>query len=269
MEATGRRTTDTHAHVFTRACRLSEIRRYSPEGEAPLEDFLQILDDNGITHAVLVQPSFLGTDNSYLMDCLRREPGRLRGVVVVSPDVGDFDLADMDAAGVVGIRVNMFDNDAPRDLKGSEWQGLIHRVSALGWHVEVHTDGSLVADRLNELLPTNATIVVDHFGRPDPRLGTRCSGFQGVLHALDTGRVWVKASGPYRCGGGDCSLYARAIFDVAGNERLVWGSDWPWTQFSDGMTYEKSFGWLSSWVPDPNAREEILGPTATTLFRFT
>jgi predicted TIM-barrel fold metal-dependent hydrolase len=268
MEAAGRRTTDTHAHVFTRACKLHENRRYTPEGEAPLEDFLQILDDNGIAQAVLVQPSFLGTDNSYLMDCLGRESKRLRGVVVVSPDVSDLQLTDMDAAGVVGIRINMFDSDAPSDLSGPDWQGLIRRVAALGWHVEVHTEGSLVADRLNELLPTDATIVLDHFGRPDPRLGVRSLGFKALLRALDTGRVWIKASGPYRCGGGDCSLYARAILDAAGNERLVWGSDWPWTQFSDGITYGKCFDWLRSWVPDPKVREVVLGPAAAKLFKF-
>ncbi len=145
---------------------------------------------------------------------------------------------------------------------------MIRRVAALGWHVEVHTEGSLVADRLNELLPTGATIVVDHFGRPDPRLGVRSPGFQALLRGLETGRVWVKASGPYRCGGGDCGQYARAILEAAGNERLVWGSDWPWTQFGDGMTYRKSFDWLSSWVPDPKVREVVLGPAAAKLFKF-
>jgi len=268
MKATGKSKADTHAHVFTRACKLHENRRYSPDGEAPLEAFLQLLGDNAISRAVLVQPSFLGTENSYLVDCLRRVPERLRGVVVVSPDVSDRELAGMDEAGVVGIRINMFDNDAPPDLQDSDWQRLIHRVAALGWHVEVHTEGSLVADRLNELLPTEATIVVDHFGRPDPRFGVRCPGFQALLRALDTGRVWVKFSGPYRCGGGDCGLYARALLDAAGSERFVWGSDWPWTQFSNGMTYRKSVDWLSAWVPDPEVQEAILGPAAATLFQF-
>ena len=45
-----------------------------------------VLDPNGVSHAVLVQPSFLGMDNHYLLDALRRYP-RFRGIAVVQPTI--------------------------------------------------------------------------------------------------------------------------------------------------------------------------------------
>ena len=54
---------DTHAHVFARGLTLAEGRRYAPDYDAPVEDYLRRLDENGLSHGVLVQPSFLGTDS--------------------------------------------------------------------------------------------------------------------------------------------------------------------------------------------------------------
>jgi len=39
-----------------------------------------------------VQPSFLGEDNSYLVNGLRLANGRLRGIAVVSPSISREDL---------------------------------------------------------------------------------------------------------------------------------------------------------------------------------
>ena len=76
---------DTHAHVFTRDLPMPDQRRAPSGYDARPEDYLQQLDANGISHGVLVQPSFLGTDNSYLVDALRRYPQRLRGIAVWNP----------------------------------------------------------------------------------------------------------------------------------------------------------------------------------------
>ena len=63
-------------------------------------------DAVGIQRGVLVQVSVHGTDNSYMVETLRRHPGRLRGVAVVGPDVSDQELADLHSAGVRGLRIN-------------------------------------------------------------------------------------------------------------------------------------------------------------------
>ena len=58
-------------------------------------------------------------------------------------------------------------------------------------------------------------VVVDHFGRPDPRLGVDDPGFRYLIETGATGRVWVKLSGAYRNGSGEAgertALASRAL----------------------------------------------------------
>jgi predicted TIM-barrel fold metal-dependent hydrolase len=63
---------DSHAHVFSRDLHLIGARRYTPEYDATLGQYLEHLQTHGLSHGVLVQPSFLGTDNSYLLAALKQ-----------------------------------------------------------------------------------------------------------------------------------------------------------------------------------------------------
>jgi len=127
---------DTHAHVFHRGLTFADTRRYAPAYDAPLDLYLQQLDQNGMTHGVLVQPSFLGTDNSYLVESIRTANGRLRGIAVVDPTISVNELSMLDKAGVVGIRLNLVGKRLP-DLKTAEWTALLAGIRRLDWQVEV------------------------------------------------------------------------------------------------------------------------------------
>src|SRR5262249_55146356 len=152
---------------------------------------------NGLSHAVLVQPSFLGTDNRFFVDVMTRFPHRFRGVAVVEPSVGDAELDALAQAGVVGIRLNLIGLPNP-DLNTREWRNLLAHVNALGWHVEVYREAADLPAIVGALLEHRCTVVVDHFGRPSPELGADDPGFQYLLSVASTGRVWVKLSGAYR-----------------------------------------------------------------------
>jgi predicted TIM-barrel fold metal-dependent hydrolase len=128
---------DTHAHVFRQGLALAQVRRHTPDHDATLAEYLALLDAHGLSHGVLVQPSFLGTDNSYLVQALRAARGRLRGVAVVAEDIAEMALQDLAEAGVAGIRLNLIGLDLP-SLQTPAWQTLLARVNALGWHVELH-----------------------------------------------------------------------------------------------------------------------------------
>ena len=258
---------DTHAHAFTSACAFVSGRQYTPERDAPLEAYLALLDDNGVSHGVLTQPSFLGTDNGFLLECLRRAKGRLRGIAVLAPDTGIDELERLAKAGIVGIRVNLVRGD-PLPLGDRAWQGLFARVAALTWQVEVYALSGDIPGVLDQLRPSNVRVVIDHFGRPDPGLGLDDPGFKALLAGAAGGRLWVKMSGPYRLEGGDARAYAGALMEAFGPKRLLWGSDWPWTLNSEGKHYGDTLAWLNDWVPDTNARAEILGPTPFALFGF-
>ncbi|MCS0468087.1 hypothetical protein LV178_22070, partial [Burkholderia mallei] len=71
---------DAHAHVFETGLPLAGRRRYAPDYDAPLDAYLAQLDAHRVSHGVLVQPSFLGSDCRYLLRALARQPRRLRGV---------------------------------------------------------------------------------------------------------------------------------------------------------------------------------------------
>ncbi|KAA6123167.1 amidohydrolase family protein [Cupriavidus cauae] len=262
---------DSHAHVFEHGLALAAVPRYRPDHDALLGDYLAQLDANGLTHGVLVQPSFLGTENRYLLAALRAEPARLRGVAVVDPAIEDAELDAMAAAGVVGIRLNLIGLPAP-DLGTAPWRGLLERIHARGWHVELHLPAARLQEVMPALLAAGCRIVVDHFGRPDPALGVADPGFDALLRHADSGRVWVKLSAAYRnWPDAQCAqagrLAAQRLLEAFTAGRLLWGSDWPHTQHPH-VSYGATRQWLDDWIDDAAQRRQLLGDTALNLFQF-
>lgn len=264
---------DAHAHVFVRGLPLAEQRRHAPDYDATVDAYAGHLLSNGISHAVLVQPSFLGTDNSFFLEVAKRYPRRFRGVAVVDCTVTDSELARLNSAGVVGIRLNLVGVKLPQ-LTAPHWQRLLARVNALGWHVEVHREAVDLHAVVGPLLEQGCTVVVDHFGRPDPRTAADDPGFKYLLSLAATGHVWLKLSAAYRSSAanddgtalGTC--LASQILDAYTPDRLVWGSDWPHTQHQQLVNYNATRQALDQWVPDAAQRASILTSSARTLYRF-
>jgi predicted TIM-barrel fold metal-dependent hydrolase len=259
---------DSHAHVFRRGQKLIPGHRYAPEQDALLPDLLAIHDRHGITHGVLTAPHFYGTDNSALLAALAAAPGRLRGTVIVDKSIDRQALEELDRAGVVGIRFNMLRHPDLPDLCSPAWRRVMEAAAALDWHVEIYIEGPRLPALLQPAIAVGVKVVVDHFGSPDPAAGVTCTGFCALLDAVNKGRTWVKLSASYRLGGADPLPYAAALLRAGGPERLVWASDWPWTQHEEGLSYAKVLGWLDRWVPDPAQRATILGQTAWEAFGF-
>ena len=265
--ATGVTAVDTHAHVLRRDVPLAPERHSAPKRDVPVEEFLGVLDLHHISHAVLTAPSFYGTDNSILVDALRRYPQRLRGSVIVAPDCDDSTLDMLDDAGVIGIRLNWFRRDSLPDTTSREYRSLFDRVRARKWHIEVYLEGPKLAVELPRLRASGAIVVVDHFGAPDPQRGIACAGFRQVLAGVRAGDTYVKLSAPYRLGGADAQPYVDALLD-ANPQRLVWASDWPFVGFEEKVRYAQCVEWLHAWVPEERARRAILVDTPRRLFCF-
>jgi predicted TIM-barrel fold metal-dependent hydrolase len=121
-----------------------------------------------------------------------------------------------------------------------------------------------------QLLDHGVTVVLDHYALPDPKLGVADPGFQSVLKLGATRNVWVKISAPYRNGpaGED---FAKAAYPLLRNayglDRLLWGSDWPHTQFEASQSYEKSRRFLDTLIVDPGECAQVLA-SPHRLFRF-
>ena len=266
---------DTHAHVFARSLNLARQRRYTPDYDATLDDYLAQLDANGISHGVLVQPSFLGSDCSYMLDALAQAPERLRGVAVVDSACGAAYLDRLHRAGVVGIRLNMIGvPDLP--LQNPAWSETLAQVAALGWHVEVHAEASRLPATIEPLLAHTMNIVIDHYGRPEPQANIGDASLRYLYGLADTGRVWIKLSGAYR-NWGDLTLGAAqtrargmlaALRERFGLERLMWGSDWPHTQFETRHDYRTSLDLIKSLLPDREVLEAVMVQTPARFFGF-
>ncbi len=249
---------DGHAHVFRADLPMSGVRRYTPSYNATLADYVKLLRSADLAGSILVQPSFLGTDNSFMLDALdavaEMPDLTFKGVVVLDPDENLPDLDAMSAAGVIGVRLNRVGPMGDQPLDPDAWGPLLRRVDDAGWHVEVHSEGARLAPILSVLLDRCRTVVVDHFGLPDPQNPLACPGHKSILSAPN-GRVLVKTSGPYRVFPKLLSEHAAAlctpIFDSflngLGAENMLWGSDWPWTRFENHHSYPEALDWVERW----------------------
>jgi len=263
---------DCHAHVFRRDLPMPDRRRAPSGYDATVDDYLRMLDTNGMSHGVLIQPSFLGTDNSYLVAALHAHPDRLRGVAVVDPGIADDALDAFAAAGVVGIRLNLIGLPTP-DFASAAWTGLLRQLRRMQWQVEVHQAAAKLEPVMAPLLAAGLNVVVDHFGRPDDALGVDDPGFRYLLSTGRSRQVWVKLSGAYRNGGhGAGEATARAAVPLLkaslGVDRLVWGSDWPHTLFEQTASYATERRLLDDWLPEELERDAVLRSTPQALFRF-
>jgi predicted TIM-barrel fold metal-dependent hydrolase len=263
---------DCHAHVFRVGLPLADVRRYAPDYDATPADYVKMLDANGMSHGVLIQPSFLGADNSYLIGALREYPKRLRGVAVVEPTVTRGELNAMNEAGVVGIRLNLIGKPDPV-FGQDDWQALLRHVAELGWQVEIHVEAVRLPQITGPLLNAGVNIVVDHFGRPNPKLGVNDPHFGYLLSLGKTRRIWVKISAAYRNGkdeaGDRTAVDAMApLRENFGLDRLLWGSDWPHTQFESQIKYAAMRAQLDSWLPNAADRKVVLAEAPKDLFRL-
>ncbi|MDD1013914.1 amidohydrolase family protein [Pseudomonas rubra] len=266
---------DSHAHVFIQGLPLARERRHTPDYNASVDDYAQQLAANRISHGVLVQPSFLGTDNAFLLAALKRYPSRFRGVVVVEPDIDEAQLEALARLGVVGVRLNLISCALPQ-LHSPLWQRFMARINALDWHIEVQCQAEDLPYLLGALLDGGCKVVIDHFGRPDPQRAEADPGFQYLLTQGDTGRVWVKLSGAYRCaqmcsdpcGRAFGERAAKLLLQAFSSSRLLWGSDWPHTQHQQWVDYAATTSALLDWVADPCERDQVMMHTPQKLFKF-
>lgn len=265
---------DSHAHVFHRGQTLAAERRYSPDYDAPLNRYLAHLDEVGLSHGILVQPSFLGTDNSLLLDCLAQAPRRLRGVVVVEPEVSTDALAALICQGICGVRLNLMGQPLP-DLAAPHWRPFLQRLAEHGLHLELHRHAGDLPALLGPALEAGVTVVVDHLGRPDPDLGDRDPAIMELCRWADRGgALWFKLSAPYRNAPKDspsalirqrAQATAECLLAAFGPDHFVWGSDWPHTQHERQTSFLQEYDAMPHWLP-AGYRQRILVNNPARLF---
>ena len=259
---------DTHAHVFSATAPAVAGSRYRPPYEASLTDWRSRWASAGITKGVVVQPSFFGTDNAESLAAVAADPAHLRAVAVVDPGFGEEALARLGEGGVRALRLNLKSAADYSAFATDDWRGLYARAHALGWHVEVYVDTGRLAEIVPAFEPSPIAVVFDHFGNPGATREAQDATFAAVASLARSRPVWAKLSGPYRLGGADPVALAARWIDAVGERRLVWGSDWPWTNFERENNYGRLRDELDRWVGAALARA-IVWDNAVRLYDFT
>ena len=269
---------DTHAHVFGPSDRFpyADDRSYTPP-DAPLEKYLGMLDTLGFARGVLVQGSAHGHDNSAMLDALKRQPERLRGVAVADAGVSPDELRAWNATGVRGLRFNHFFRGGQLHYRGgiplSEASRLAPVMAELGWHLQLWIDVKDWPETIPLLKPLRLPVVIDHMGRTDARAGTGTEGFQSLLRCIGEGWCWSKLSGAHRLSQNapdypDARPFHEALVK-ANPERLVWGGDWPHPRVEGEMPDAGHLLELfQAWTPDKATQQRILVDNPARLYGF-
>jgi predicted TIM-barrel fold metal-dependent hydrolase len=263
---------DTHFHLFGPESRY----RFDPattytSGDATPEMLLDLQRVLGLSRGVVVSGGAYGRTYALAADACERYPERLRGIILPPEDLGVAEIRRLDRLGIRGVR--FISERQGRGLPTLNPALAQRAFDAAGWQVQFYPRGDL-EEMVPRLLALPNAVVLDHFGGFRAELGLDQPAFRKLLEGLETGRLWVKLSGPMRCTQEDhpyaaMTPFARALVAHA-PERLVWGSDWPHVNMNDRKIPNDGdlVDLLAEWVPDASVRKRILVDNAAELFGF-
>lgn len=265
---------DAHMHVFGPLDQYPcvDVPHYTlPAGD--VDHFEALMDYLGLDRYVIVQPSFYGTDNSCMIDVLKRANQRkqARGVVMIEEDISDAELDGFHAAGVRAVRLDLFKRAGlPTAEIEAYIQRMADRVTPRGWHLQFYVPGWVVKNLIPFFATMRTPFVIDHMGYMLEEDGLGADDFAKLLEVLKTGFCWLKLSAPYRIAKKRSldvvAPMGKAIIETAPS-RCIWGSDWPHIPDSTRDTGQL-LNLLGDWTTDMNVIKAILVDNPQELFGF-
>lgn len=247
---------DAHCHVFGPEAEFpfAPERKYTP-CDASKHQLYALRDHLGFSRNVIVQATCHGKDNAAMVDACRSAGDLARGIASVGADITEAEIADMNDAGVRGVRFNFVKRlvDAtPKEV----FLSIADKIKGFGWHIVVYFE----AQDLEELEPFLAqlptVIVVDHMGRPDVTKGVDHPDFQRFISMMERDEsIWSKVTCPERLSVqgppyDDVVDYCKTIVERF-PDRVLWGTDWPHPN-------------MKSHVPDDGALVDFIPRIAPT-----
>ncbi len=234
---------DTHTHIWNNLDFSKEVKRYTPNYLFTQNDLEKLMKKHDVKKAVLVQPSFLENDNSLLIQTIKQNPNKYRGVIVLD----DFDtysnlkklLLNYDKIGIKGIRFNLIDKVLP-NFNEEIFKELFSILCSLNWHLEIHANENDICTLFKDFKNNNLKIVLDHFARP-----LKKEYSNEFISLLDSNlNFYVKVSANYRFKDYKIDSFIAVLLSTIGKDKLLWGSDCPFTKFEKVWKYEKSIDLL-------------------------
>ena len=281
---------DAHAHVFRPAATsLRGVDELAPAGrDAPVEDLLGLMTENGVDAAVLVP---LDDHDDYIARVLADYPETFAAIAVASPaepragsSSGVESLrARRDRFGFHGLRTQWL-GEPGQPVKDSPALPILRYLAEQGlllWTYLPPDQLPLLSGVVREL--PELRVVLNHLGfcphgmRIDQHRRPRFddpfpeSTVQQVLGLSEAGSVHLMVSGQYALSTQeppypDLFPVTRCFAEAFGPERLLWASDYPWTRDVPG--YRTMLDLVSATLPDLDSASlaRVRGGTARTLF---
>ena len=220
---------DTHFHVFgpAKTFPFGAGRAYTP-ADAPKEALFALHKHLGIERGVVVQSAAHGFDNSASADLIAANPKSYVGVALVPTTTTD--LQKLHREGFRGVRFHYMEHLG----RGDSIDDVVvfaKRLADLGWHLQIHCEGSRIGELAPALMRSPVPVIIDHIGRIDASQGLNQKPFQELMQLLKSKNVWVKVSGcerisrqspPWK----DAIPFARKLVEEF-PQQTVWGTDWP------------------------------------------
>ena len=244
----------------------------------PIEVLLYQMDANGVDKAVLVQHRG-AYDNSYLLECARRLPGRFAVVALVDMSERDAPstLEQWAAQGAVAVRLGPTERSPGPDplaiwRKASEL-GLV--VSSQGEEEEFASDEfrSIVAE-LPEL-----TVVIEHLAGAVPEAEPPYETYQRALKLAEFPNTYIKIGGlgeishrppvlQPKFGFHHTPPLIEMAYEAFGPQRMMWGSDYPPVSGREGYRNALQAVMEHPVIRSPEDKKWVMGKTALKVFGF-
>lgn len=272
---------DAHVHVWTAQTDLWPIAGdfqssdMQPASFPPDELLSQYARPNGVARVVLIQMSYYGYNNSYMLYAIAMYPGVFSGVARVKEDQRD-PLQEMRALAKRGVRGFRITADGAKPDQAFDTPAM-HAMWKYGGQEKL-----AMCPLINpEYLPSVArmceqhgdtTVVIDHFARVGMAGPVSDEQVQQLCDLAKYPNVHVKTSAFYALGEKkppytDLGPMLERVLDAYGPQRLMWGSDSPF-QVQPPHTYTASLELITEQLDflTENDRQWILRKTAEKVF---
>jgi predicted TIM-barrel fold metal-dependent hydrolase len=270
---------DAHVHIWTpNTIRYPRDPHYSGPAYEPAsfepEELLAQARPSGVGRIVLVQMSFYGTDNSYMLDAMAKYKSVFSGVAVVDHNAPDVEAGMLRLArlGVRGFRI-LPGADGAAWLKNpgmaDMWRCGAEKQLAMSCLVNPGFLPSL--DEMCRRFP-DTPVVIDHLARIGADGPVRTPDVKALCGLARHKNVNVKVSAFYALGKKqfpytDLTDLIQAVYESFGAQRLMWASDSPF-QVQPPHTYQGSIDLIRNRLHffNDEDRKWLLSKTAERLF---
>ena len=269
---------DAHLHVWS-----DNYERYpmadgrTDAGPGSTELLLETMETHSVDKAVIVQPIYYLYDNTYVIDSLKKYPGKFAAVGILdrhAPDTPEQLEILVKEHGFSGLRMHLGRPDDPAEWAAPDQDPIWRKAEEVGALFQSFGP----ADKQPAIEPIVARypgvkVVLDHIGGAPTDEGGEAPLLGNVLKFAQYPNTYVKFTPqghksqedyPFK----DTHGAFHKIYDAFGPKRLMWGTDFPHVIRDLGYgraldLFREHMDFLSD-----EDKEWILGKTALSVWNF-